>query len=116
MRCKPPVRVGGGDGETYRKVTRPVPTRPAAHHPPTPRRPPLAQGGRHLGAVACPARWGQPALLSLADARLAAVVSPPPRAHPPLSPLEDASRLDAELLGRPNGAGRHRHLWHRAHS
>src|SRR6266446_9788934 len=55
-------------------------------------------------------RRGQPALLSLVDTRLSAVVSSAPRAHPALSPLEDASGLDADLLGRPDGALRHRHL------
>src|SRR2546430_999255 len=69
---------------------------------------------RQLVALACPQRRGQPALLSLVDARLSGVVSPPPRAHPTLSSLHDASRLDAGLLGRPDGARRHRHLWHRA--
>src|SRR5262245_51982718 len=71
---------------------------------------------RQLVALACPQRRGQPALLSLVDARLSRVVSPPPRAHPPLSPLEDPSRLDAGLLGRSDRARRHRHVWHRAHS
>ena len=56
---------------------------------------------------------GNRALLSLADARLSAVVPPPPRAHPALSPLQDPSGLDAGLLGRPDRARRHRHLWHR---
>src|SRR5215471_17574650 len=70
----------------------------------------------HLGPVTCPQRRGQPALLSLVDARLSAVVSPPPRAHPPLSPLEDPSRLDAGLLGRPNGAWGDRHVWDGADS
>ena len=38
--------------------------------------------------------------------------SPPPRADPALSSLQDASRLDESLLGRPNGAGCHRYLRH----
>jgi hypothetical protein len=36
---------------------------------------------------------------------------PPLRACPPLSPLEDPSRLDAGLLGHPNGAWGDRYLW-----
>ena len=52
-----------------------------------------------------------PALLSLAVARLSGIVSPAARAHPALSALEDPSRLDAGLLGRPDGAWGHRHLW-----
>src|SRR5262249_52109827 len=56
----------------------------------------------------------EPALLSLADARLSGVVSPPPRAHPALSSFEDPSGLDAGLLGRSNRARGDRHLRHRA--
>ena len=44
-------------------------------------------------------------VLSLVAARLSAVVSPPPRADTALSPLHDAPGLDADLLGRPDGAG-----------
>ena len=62
----------------------------------------------------CPQRRGQPALLSLADARLSAVVPPPPRADAALSSLQDPSGLDAGLLGCSDGARRHRHLWDRA--
>jgi hypothetical protein len=36
-----------------------------------------------------------------------------PRAHPPLSPLQDPSGVDGDLLGRPDGARRHRSLWDR---
>ena len=42
-----------------------------------------------------------------------ALVPPLPRADAALSSLHDASGLDAGLLGRPNGARRHRHLRHR---
>jgi hypothetical protein len=52
-------------------------------------------------------------LLSLVDARLSGAVSPPPRAHPALSPLPDPSGLDAGFLGRPDHARRHRRVWHR---
>src|SRR5713226_580821 len=52
-------------------------------------------------------------LLSLADARLSSVVSQLTRADPPLSPLHDASGLDPGLLGRPDGARGHRHVWDR---
>src|SRR5439155_10357089 len=48
---------------------------------------------------AYPPRRRQPRLLSLADARLSALVSPAPGADPPLSPLHDASALDTGLLG-----------------
>ena len=37
-----------------------------------------------------------------------------PRADAALSPLRDPSGLDAGLLGRPDRARGHRHLWHRA--
>ena len=43
--------------------------------PKHPRGPPLAQRGRHLGTAPCPQRRGQPALLSLVDARLSAIIS-----------------------------------------
>ena len=33
------------------------------------------------------------------------------RAHPALSPLEDASGLDTSLLGLADRARRHRHVW-----
>src|SRR5215831_8938840 len=82
-------------------------------HPHTPRGPPLAQRGRHLGAVACPQRWGEPALLSLVDARLSAVISAASRAHPALSSPQNPSGLDTGVLGRPDRARRHRHLRHR---
>jgi hypothetical protein len=36
-----------------------------------------------------------------------------PRAHPPLSPLQDPSGVDGDFLGRPDGARRHRPLWGR---
>src|SRR5712692_9695131 len=52
-------------------------------------------------------------LLSLADARLSSVVSQLTRADPPLSPLHDASGLDPGLLGLPDGARGHRHVWDR---
>src|SRR4030095_5257333 len=68
---------------------------------------------RQLVAPACAQRRGQPGLLSVADARLSALVPPLARADAALSPLHDPSRLDAGLLGRPDGARRHRHLWHR---
>src|SRR4029434_7871745 len=55
----------------------------------------------------------EPALLSLVNARLSGVVSPPPRAHPALSSPQDPSGLDAGFLGRANGARGHRHLWDR---
>ena len=45
--------------------------------------------------------------LKVADARLSALVSPPPRAHPALSALQDASRLDADLPGCSDRARRH---------
>src|SRR6185503_960112 len=72
---------------------RTIPTHPEAHLWPS-------EVG-HLGAVARAQRRGQPALLSLADARLSALVPPLARAHPALSSLHDPSRLDAGLLGRP---------------
>src|SRR5881397_1873055 len=77
--------------------------RAAARYPQTPRGPPLAQRGRHLGAVTRAQRRGQPALLSLVDTRLSAVVSPPSRADAALSPPQDASGLDAGLLSRSDG-------------
>src|SRR5713101_4203862 len=36
-----------------------------------------------------------------------------PRAHPALSPLHFRSGLDPRLLGRPDRARGHRHVWHR---
>src|SRR5712671_6645057 len=69
---------------------------------------------RQLVALACAQRRGEPRVLSLADTRLSAVVSPLTRADPALSPLRDPSGLDAGLLGRSDGARGHRHLWHRA--
>src|SRR6266478_363232 len=68
---------------------------------------------RQLVALACAQRRGPSGILSVADARLSAVVSPLTGADPPLSPLPDPSRLDAGLLGRPDCAWGHRHLWHR---
>src|SRR5215471_2434551 len=68
---------------------------------------------RQLVALACPQRRRQSALLSLVDARLSGVVSPPPRAHPALSSPQDASQLDASLLSRSDGPWCHRHLWDR---
>src|SRR6266571_1986821 len=82
-------------------------------HPPNPRKSLWTCVSRQLVAPACPQRRGQPALLSLVDARLSRVVSPPPRAHPALSSLQDASGLDAGLLSRSDGTWRHRHLWDR---
>src|SRR6266581_8223271 len=58
--------------------------RAAARYPQTPRGPPLAQRGRHLGAVTRAQRRGQPGILSLVDARLSAVISAASRAHPAL--------------------------------
>src|SRR6516165_869233 len=52
-------------------------------------------------------------LLSVANARLSAVVSAAARAHPALSSPQDSSELDAGVLGRPDRARRHRHLRHR---
>src|SRR5262249_50489599 len=49
------------------------------------------------------------------DARLSALVCPPPRAHPALSPLQDPSGLDAGLPGGAVRARGDRHLWDRAH-
>src|SRR6266446_4842595 len=63
---------------------------------------------------AYPPRRGQPGVLSVADARLSAIVPALARADAALSSLHDPSRLDAGLLGRPDGARRHRHLWDRA--
>src|SRR5262249_10740071 len=65
----------------------------------------LASAGN--APCAYPPRRGQPPLLSLADARLSAVVSAASRAHPALSPPQDASGLDADLLGRPDDPRRH---------
>src|SRR5437667_2932404 len=90
--------------------------RAAARYPQTPRGPPLAQRGRHLGAVARAQRRGQPGLLSVADARLSALVPPLARTDPALSSLHDPSRLDASFLGHPDGARGHRHLWDRVDS
>src|SRR4029434_7002044 len=63
--------------------------------------------------VACAQRGWESSLLSLAGARLSGVVSPAPRADAALSSLKDPSGLDAGLLGRSDGARRHRHLWDR---
>src|SRR5438034_2321377 len=84
--------------------------------PKHPRGAPLAQRGRHLGAVARAQRRGQPGLLSVADARLSALVPPLARTDPALSSLHDPSRLDASFLGHPDGARGHRHLWDRVDS
>src|SRR5262249_27004206 len=65
----------------------------------------LASAGN--APCAYPPRWGEPALLSLVDARLSALVSPPPRAHPALSSFEDPSGLDAGLPGRSDRAWGH---------
>src|SRR6266702_5474495 len=69
---------------------------------------------RQLVALACAQRGGQPALLSLVDARLSGVVPAAPRADAALSSLQNPSGLDAGLLGRPDGARGHRHVWDRA--
>src|SRR5262249_49032414 len=69
----------------------------------------LASAGN--APCAYPPRRGQPVLLSVVDARLSGVVSAPPRAYPALSALQDASQLDAGLLGRSDRARRHRYLW-----
>src|SRR5438093_5221849 len=90
--------------------------RAAARYPQTPRGPPLAQRGRHLGAVTRAQRRRQPPLLSVADARLSAVVSAAPRAYPALASPQDPSGLDAGFLGRPNRARGHRHVWDRVDS
>jgi hypothetical protein len=75
--------------------------------PTPPRGPPLAQRGRHLGAVACAQRRRQPPLLSVADARLSAVLSAASRAPPALSSPRNPSGLEAGFLGRPDRARRH---------
>src|SRR5262249_28031899 len=72
----------------------------------------LASAGN--APCAYPPRRRQPALLSLVDARLSGVVPPPPRTDAALSSLEDPSGLDAGVLGRSDGARRHRHVWDRA--
>ena len=46
----------------------------------------------------------EPCVLSVVDARLSAVVSPCPGADTSLSPLHDASGLEPDLLGGPDGA------------
>src|SRR2546422_6331585 len=66
-----------------------------------------------LGLLHGAQRRRHPALLSVADARLSAVVSAASRAHPALSSPQDPSGLDAGFLGRPDGARCHRHLWDR---
>src|SRR5262249_29220983 len=58
----------------------------------------------------------QPPLLSVADARLSAIVSAAPRAHPALSSPEDPSGLDTGFLGCPNRARGHRRVWDRVDS
>src|SRR5713101_4768500 len=63
----------------------------------------------HLGAAACAQRGRKSGLLSLVDERLSGVVPALPRAHPALAPLEDASGLDAGLLGGSDRARRHRY-------
>src|SRR5215475_878321 len=65
----------------------------------------LASAGN--APCAYPPRRGQPGVLSLADARLSALVPPLARAPPALSSLHDPSRLDADLLGRPDDPRRH---------
>ena len=65
------------------------------------------------GAVAHAQRRGQAGVLSVADARLSALVPPLARAAAALSSLHAPSRLDAGLLGRPDGPRRHRHVGHR---
>src|SRR5262249_397590 len=65
---------------------------------------------RQLVALACAQRRGQPALLSLVDTRLSAVVSLPARADAALSSFEDSSGLGAGVLGRSDRARRHRYL------
>src|SRR6267142_3859552 len=79
-----------------------------AHAAPTSRGPPLAQQGGPLGPGACAPRRGQPCLLSLGDARLSAVVAPPPRAPLAWSPRQDPAGLDAGLLGCSDRARCHR--------
>src|SRR6266581_3559035 len=59
---------------------------------------------RQLVAPACAQRCRESSLLSLVDARLSGVVPPPPRADAALSPLQDPSRVDRDLLGCPHGA------------
>src|SRR5262245_25548863 len=60
-----------------------------------------------LGLLHAAQRRGEPALLSLVDARLSGLVSAAPRAHPALSSLRDPSRLDTGLLGLADRAGCH---------
>src|SRR5262249_38761825 len=72
--------------------------------------PPLAQRGALLGAFACPQRRRQPGILSLADACLPALLPPPARADPAVSPLQHPSGLDPGLSGLANRARRHRYL------
>ena len=84
---------------------RPIPKHPEAHLWPS--------EVVTLGLLHALKGGGEPALLSLADARLSAVISAASRADPALSSPQDPSGLDAGFLGRPDRARRHRHLRHR---
>src|SRR5262249_57477943 len=65
----------------------------------------LASAGN--APCAYPPRRGQPAILSLANARLSAVISAASRAHPALSSPQNLSGLAAGFLGRPDHPRRH---------
>jgi hypothetical protein len=82
---------------------------------PTPPRPTSGPVRGAPSGGACPHRRGPPGVPSLVAARLAALVSPPPRVPPALPPLQDPSGLAARRLGRPDGARPHRHRRAGAH-
>ena len=64
-----------------------------------------------LGLVHARKGVGNRPLLSVADTRLSAVVSAAARAHPALASPHDPSGLEAGVLGRPDRARGHRHVW-----